>query len=98
MRTLNRELKDDAINENLLTEELESEERDAMEREDELTQQLVDELDRPLRDETVAHGGRRQQAACALLAVWAPHGGRACSRITAHNLAAVLLEPLWKMD
>ena len=43
-------------------------------------------------------GERRQQAACALLTVWASHSGCACGWITGNNLAAVRLEPRREMD
>jgi hypothetical protein len=54
MRNLDRELRDEAIREDMLADELENEERDEAEREDELTQQLIDELEAEILDEEAA--------------------------------------------
>ena len=53
-RNLERELRDDVMNEALLTEELEEQERQELEREDELTQAIVDELEAEILDEQAA--------------------------------------------
>ena len=54
LRNLDRDLKDEAIQETLLTEQLVNDERDAAEREEELTQQLVDALEAEILDEQAA--------------------------------------------